>query len=194
MVGDGMGEDAAQDGQRAPTCGLSDFPAGEVTEPGGDIGRSDLGDLHSAERRLHQAADIGLSVAESKSGVKKMSEGFEFLGFSVLGRYLRPRPKSLSAFKDRVRSLTRRQAPVSIRQMIEDLNPVIRGWGNYFALGDVVELFLGLAGWIRTRLRSKARGSMARLISRRIMPNSVLRDLGLVSLEQIVRTRRLSPT
>lgn len=138
-------------------------------------------------------ADIGLSVAESKSGVKKMSEGFEFLGFSVLGRYLRPRPKSLSAFKDRVRSLTRRQAPVSIRQMIEDLNPVIRGWGNYFALGDVVELFSGLDGWIRTRLRSKARGSMARLISRRIMPNSVLRDLGLVSLEQIVRARRLSP-
>jgi RNA-directed DNA polymerase len=138
-------------------------------------------------------ADMGLRVAEAKSGVKRMSEGFEFLGFNVLGRYLRPRPKSLSAFKDRVRTLTRRQAPVSLTQMIEDLNPVLRGWGNYFALGDVVELFMDLDGWIRTRLRSKARGSMARLISRRIMPNRVLRDLGLVSLEDIVRARRLSP-
>jgi RNA-directed DNA polymerase len=138
-------------------------------------------------------ADMGLSVAESKSGVKKMSEGFEFLGFIVLGRYLRPSAKSLSAFKERVRSLTRRKAPVSIAQMIKDLNPLIRGWGNYFALGDVVELFSDLDGWIRTRLRSKARGSMARLISRKIMPNRVLRDLGLVSLENIVRARRLSP-
>lgn len=138
-------------------------------------------------------ADMGLAVAEAKSGVKRMSEGFEFLGFSVLGRYLRPRPKSLSAFKDRVRSLTRRQAPISLTKMIEDLNPVLRGWGNYFALGDVVELFKDLDGWIRTRLRSKARGSMARLISRQIMPNRALRDLGLVSLEDIVRARRLSP-
>ena len=141
----------------------------------------------------HVLADMGLQVAEAKSGVKRASEGFEFLGFSVVGRYLRPRPKALSAFKVRVRSLTRRQAPVSLHQMIEDLNPVLRGWGNYFALGDVVSLFQDLDSWIRMRLRSKARGSKARLVSNAIMPNRVLRAYGLVSLEDIVRTRRLSP-
>jgi hypothetical protein len=67
---------------------------------------------------------------------------------------------------------------------------LLRGWGYYFAIGDVVELFSD--GWIRTRLRSKARGSMARLISRKIMPNRALRDLGLVSLEEMARARRLS--
>lgn len=77
----------------------------------------------------HVLADMGLQVAEAKSGVKRASEGFEFLGFSVVGRYLRPRPRALSAFKDRVRVLTCRQAPVSLHQMIEDLNPVLRGWG-----------------------------------------------------------------
>ncbi len=138
-------------------------------------------------------ADMGLHVAESKSGVKKMTEGFEFLGFIVLGRYLRPRPKSLSAFKERVRSLTRRKAPVSIPQMIKDLNPLLRGWANYFAIGDVLELFSDLDGWIRTRLRSKARGSKARYISTLKMPNHLLRSLGLVSLEEIARARRLSP-
>ncbi len=137
--------------------------------------------------------DMGLHVAESKSGVKKMTEGFEFLGFIVLGRYLRPRPKSLSAFKERVRSLTRRKAPVSIPQMIKDLNPLLRGWANYFAIGDVLELFSDLDGWIRTRLRSKARGSKARYISTLKMPNHLLRSLGLVSLEEIARARRLSP-
>lgn len=125
--------------------------------------------------------------------MKKASEGFEFLGFSVVGRYLRPRPKALSAFKVRVRSLTRHQAPVSLHQMIEDLNPVLRGWGNYFALGDVVSLFEDLDAWIQMRLRSKVRGSKAQQVSNAIMPNRVLRAYGLVSLETIVRNRRLSP-
>lgn len=151
-------------------------------------------DAQAADALARQIlADMGLQVAEAKSGVRKMNEGFEFLGFSVLGRFLRPRPKSMSAFKDRVRSLTRRQAPVSLSHMIEDLNPVLRGWGNYFALGDVVSLFEDLDSWIRMRLRSKARGSKARQASNWIMPNRVLSDLGLVSLESIVRARHLSP-
>ena len=70
---------------------------------------------------------------------------------------------------------------------------MLRGWGYYFAIGDVVELFSDLDGWIRTRLGSKARGSMARLISRKIMLDRALRDLGLVSLEEMARASRLSP-
>jgi len=138
-------------------------------------------------------ASMGLEVAEAKSGITRVASGFEFLGFSVVGRYLRPRPKALMAFKDRVRQLTRRQAPVSLQQMVLDLNPVLRGWGNYYAIGDVVTLFGSLDGWIRTRLRSKARGSKARLVSRAIMPNRAFVAMRLVSLEDIVRTRRLSP-
>lgn len=138
-------------------------------------------------------ADIGLEVAEHKSGIRKVTAGFEFLGFSIFGRRLRPRPRALSTFKDRVRRLTRRQAPVSLRQMIVDLNPLLRGWGNYFALGDVISLFEDLDSWIRTRLRSKVRGSKARLVSSQKLPNRVLFALGLVSLEDIVRAQRLSP-
>ncbi len=154
---------------------------------------------HRVEARAADAlvrqilADMGLQVAEEKSGVRRMTEGFEFLGFSVVGRYLRPRPNALNAFKDRVRNLTRRQAPVSLPHMIQDLNPVLGGWGTYFALGDVVGLFEDLDGWIRMRLRSKVRGSKARSVSNSIMPNHELRTLGLVSLETIVRARRLSP-
>lgn len=47
-----------------------------------------------------------LEVAEAKSGVKRVNEGFEFLGLTVLGRFLRPRPAALARFKDRVRALT----------------------------------------------------------------------------------------
>ena len=140
----------------------------------------------------HIVEDMGLEVADAKSGIKRVNDGFDFLGFTIQGRFLRPRPVALARFKDRVRALTRRQAPVSLRQMIEDLNPTIRGWGNYFAAGTVAELFDDLDKWIRMRLRSKVRGSKARLVSSRKMPTRVLANLGLVSLVDL-RAATLSP-
>ncbi|MEO7836733.1 MAG: group II intron reverse transcriptase/maturase [Acidimicrobiales bacterium] len=139
--------------------------------------------------------DVGLEVAEAKSGVKRVTDGFEFLGFTVHGRFLRPRPRTLTSFKDRVRSRTRRTAPVSLQRMIDQLNPTLRGWGNYFAMGDVVSLFVDLDKWIRMRLRSKARKrfkSKGGVDSHR-WPNHLFDELGLVRLEHLARKRRLSP-
>jgi len=138
-------------------------------------------------------ADMGLEVAEAKSGVRRVSEGFDFLGFTYHGRFLRPRPAAVRRFKDRVRARTRRTAPVSLRHMIEDLNPLLRGWGNYFAMGDVVAQFSDLDKWIRMRLRSKVRGSKAGPVSNAKLPTRALTALGLVSLEPLARSRRLSP-
>jgi RNA-directed DNA polymerase len=137
-------------------------------------------------------ADIGLEVAEDKSGIRKVADGFEFLGFTFQGRFLRPRPKALTRFKDEVRRHTRRLAPVSLAQMIKDLNPVLRGWGNYFKVGDVTSLFEDLDKWIRMRLRSKVIRRHATTLSNRKMPNHILRSLGLVSLDDI-RRAHLSP-
>jgi len=137
-------------------------------------------------------ADIGLEVAEAKSGIVHVREGFEFLGFQFQWRFLRPRPRALASFKDRVRSRTRRNAPVSLGQMIEDVNPLIRGWGNYFAAGHVAELFDDLDKWIRMRLRSKVIQRHATSVSNRKMPTHILRSLGLVSLVDLHRAK-LSP-
>jgi len=137
-------------------------------------------------------ADIGLEVAEAKSGIVAVRDGFEFLGFSFQGRFLRPRPRALSRFKDEVRRRTRRLAPVPLREMIDQLNPVIRGWGHYFKVGDVTSLFEDLDKWIRMRLRSKVIRRHATALSNAKMPNRVLRRLGLVSLDDL-RRAHLSP-
>lgn len=137
-------------------------------------------------------ADIGLEVAETKSGIVPVRDGFEFLGFTFHGRFLRPRPKALNRFKDEVRKRTRRLAPVPLRQIIEDLNPVIRGWGNYYLIGDVQSLFDDLDGWIRMRLRSKVIRRHATHLSNAKMPHRVLVGLGLVSLGEL-RRNMLSP-
>jgi group II intron reverse transcriptase/maturase len=149
--------------------------------------------VEAADRLVRAiVADIGLEVAEAKSGIVKVRDGFEFLGFTFLGRFLRPRPRALSRFKDEVRRRTRRLAPVPLREMIEDLNPLIRGWGNYFKVGDVTSLFEDLDSWIRMRLRSKVIRRHATTGSNAKMPNHILRGLGLVSLDSL-RRAYLSP-
>lgn len=140
-------------------------------------------------------ADIGLEVAETKSGVKRVNDGFEFLGFTIQGRFLRPRPRALTDFKNRVRQRTRRKAGISLQQMVTELNPTLRGWGNYFAIGDVVSLFEDLDKWIRMRLRSKARTRFKSKggIDNHRWPNHLFDGLGLVRLEHLARQHRLSP-
>jgi RNA-directed DNA polymerase len=43
--------------------------------------------------------------------------------------YAVPREKSVARIKDQIRTLTQRRAPVTLRDMIEVINPIIRGWG-----------------------------------------------------------------
>jgi RNA-directed DNA polymerase len=152
--------------------------------------------VEAADRLVRSIlSDIGLSVSEAKSGIVRVQDGFEFLRFTFHWRFLRPRPRALASFKDRVRSRTRRQAPVSMSQMIDQLNPILRGWGNYYAMGDVVSLFEDLDNWIRMRLRSKARRRFkAKGLADNVRwPNRAFDDLGLVRLEHLARARKLSP-
>jgi len=62
------------------------------------------------------------------------------------------REKSLKAFKDKVRSKTRRSQGRSLKAIIADLNPTIRGWFNYFKHAHPWT-FETLDGFIRRRLR-----------------------------------------
>ncbi len=152
--------------------------------------------VEAADRLVRSIlSDIGLSVSEAKSGIVHVEDEFEFLGFTFYWRFLRPRPRALASFKDRVRSRTRRTAPVSMTQMIDRLNPLLRGWGNYYAIGDVLSLFDELDKWIRMRLRSKARKRFkARgIVDAKKWPNKAFDDLGLVRLDHLARARRLSP-
>jgi RNA-directed DNA polymerase len=137
-------------------------------------------------------ADIGLSVAEAKTGIIRVDRRFEFLGFSIGETSLRPRPSAIDRFKRQVKALTGRKTPVTLARMIERLNPMIRGWGNYFAIGTVVRLYGQLDGWIRERLRSKVKRRKARR-SHLEMTNCWFARLGLVSLLDLRQRAALSP-
>lgn len=139
-------------------------------------------------------ADIGLSLNEDKSGVRNLQrDEIEFLGFCFYaGRFLRPRSRAVASFKAQIRYLTRRQRGMSLQAVIDSINPVIRGWGNYFVDGHVANLFRALDKWIRMRLRSYKRKRVAKPGLNWQFPTATLEGMGLVSLVSMLQ-RHLFP-
>ncbi len=94
---------------------------------------------------------------------REPGHGFEFLGYRFEGGRRSVRKKSLAALKDVMRHKTRRSRSrgYSLKRIIEDLNPILRGWFAYFkhALPWTFRL---LDGFIRRRLRSLLRKQQKR--------------------------------
>ncbi len=103
---------------------------------------------------------LKLKVNKSKSAVGRVNER-KFLGFTVFwnrkGQPLRGiAPVSIKRFKERIRRTTRRICGCSLRQVIIDLTPLLRGWKGYYGFCETQWTLRDLDGWIRRRLRSIA--------------------------------------
>ena len=83
-------------------------------------------------------------------------QGFEFLGYRFEAGRRWVRGKSFKGFKDKVREKTKRTRGESLRTIVEDLTPMIRGWFGYFKHADRTTFGL-LDGFIRRRLRAVLR-------------------------------------
>ena len=75
-------------------------------------------------------------------------------------------------------------------QIIEDLNPMLRGWFNYFKHADP-QTFSPIDGFVRRRLRSIARKHLKKsggtgrcLIDHKLWPNSYFAELGLFTMRE----------
>src|SRR5690625_3844477 len=91
-------------------------------------------------------------------------------------------------YKDKIRHLSRRQQGKSLIEVIRKLNEVIRGFSNYFRVGNVRVKFKGMDKWIRMRERSYIRGKRSMESNWRI-PNKVLDQAVLVSMVNLLTDR-----
>jgi group II intron reverse transcriptase/maturase len=102
------------------------------------------------ERRLK------LKVNASKSAVARPWER-KFLGYSMTWHQkpkLKIAPQSRERLAEKIRTTLRKARGGSLKQAIERLNPVLRGWVAYFRLTDVKSVLEDLDGWIRRKLRT----------------------------------------
>jgi group II intron reverse transcriptase/maturase len=149
---------------------------------------------------------LGVVLNEEKTRIVHVNHGFEFLGYKIKrgqralklsgekiksktrqgALYAYPRQKSIDHFKDQIRKRTRRKAPLRTRELIDQINPVIRGWGNYYRRSHVRRLFNQLDRWIVRRLWSH-RHKRWRNGGWKTLPHAKLYgELGLVSLIHLI--------
>jgi group II intron reverse transcriptase/maturase len=133
-------------------------------------------DADEAMRRLRIVLEqLRLTLHPEKTRIVETGLGKD--GFNFLGCYLRivrshfrkkeylfrwPSPKSMNRIRERVREITdrrRRAGMKDLREVIGDLNPILRGWGNYFRTGNASIKFVQIDRFVRDRL--------IRLLSRR---------------------------
>jgi len=130
-----------------------------------------------AEVALAMAGDIlgelGLQLHPGKTklvDLREGREGFDFLGCHFRARmsgrlweqkqivryYLHrwPSQKAMRRLREKIHDRTdRRYAGTDIRVVIDGLNPILRGWGNYFRTGNAADKFTQLDRYVTWRLR-----------------------------------------
>src|ERR1700741_677087 len=99
---------------------------------------------------------LKLKVNEAKSAVARPQErkflGFGFTAGPDIKRTIAP--KSLDRFKQRIRDITRRAKGASMKTIMEELAPYMRGWCGYFGFCETPEGLIALTRWVRLRLRA----------------------------------------
>jgi len=96
---------------------------------------------------------LKLKVNCNKSAVDRPNKR-KFLGFTIgTGGKTSPAKKSIARFVDKVRRITSPTKGLSIEQVFEKLNPLLRGWLNYFGNCDTPSKLRKLGEWVRHRVR-----------------------------------------
>ncbi|MDP2350077.1 MAG: group II intron reverse transcriptase/maturase [Chloroflexota bacterium] len=162
-------------------------------------------------------ADLGLELHPDKTRIVDLEEGregFDFLGCHfharVSGRLLErgirryylhrwPSARSMKRVRSRVKELTgrNRNGTRDVRVLIRDLNPVLRGWGNYFRTGNAAAKFRQVDRYVVDRLRRflvKRQGRNLRPGQTRRWTEDWLNGLGLYRLRGTIRYLRGSVT
>lgn len=145
-------------------------------------------------------AENGLALHPDKTHVgdcRQPGEGFEFLGYRFEAGQRQVRKKSLQRLKEKIRKKTRRTIGKSLKQVVSDLNPMLRGWFGYFKHAPE-RTFLRLDGLIRRRLRAIMRKHLKRpgfgrcLNDHQRWPNSFFAQVGLFTMHTALLEARQS--
>ena len=107
---------------------------------------------------------LKLTLNPQKTKIVDMNkESFDFLGFCFqkFGKtksgwklpYMTPSKKAMKKVKDAIRVITcRKSAYEGLMQKVEKLNPLIRGWRNYFQHGNSTKRFKQLDEFVWMKL------------------------------------------
>lgn len=98
--------------------------------------------------------DLKLQVNAEKTHITHSNDGVKFLGVEIHSNYTRIQVRKVERFKQKVKALTRRGGGKPLTVVITHLNPVLRGFYQYFRVANCKGQLIKLMRWIRRRLRA----------------------------------------
>ena len=121
--------------------------------------------VKAVNRRLREElAKLRVVINEDKSRMAdlKQGESFTFLGFeyrrilSLRGKwrpYYAPKLKKRTALFEKLREIFRQHVSWPVAKVIEKINPILRGWVNYFRVGHSSRCFAMVKRWVEKKVR-----------------------------------------
>jgi len=121
--------------------------------------------LRGVHRRVREElAKLGLQVNEDKTRIVDLNRGesFAFLGFDfrrvrsrrgVWRPQYTPKLKARTTLLRKLKEIFRRFISQPVDRVIEPINPIIRGWVNYFRLGHASRCFGYVQDWVEKKVR-----------------------------------------
>jgi RNA-directed DNA polymerase len=121
--------------------------------------------LPAVEKRLREElAALQVEINEEKSRIVDLGRGesFGFLGFDfrcirsrrgVWRAHYTPKLKKRTALLRKLKGVFRRHRSQPVDRVIYLINPVLRGWVNYFAVGNSGECFSFIQDWVEKKVR-----------------------------------------
>jgi len=96
--------------------------------------------------------DRGLTFSNEKTRIVNLDEGFDFLGFNVrqyrvtgarsgYRLLIKPSRQSVAAIKQKLKQAFRERRGFRVDAVIGTVNPILRGWANYFRIGVSATVF-----------------------------------------------------
>lgn len=121
-----------------------------------------------AYRRLREEITrLGISLNLEKTKIVDMSRGetFEFLGFEFRQAInkgkrmalLNPKKKKVQELRNKVKELLRNSRDKKVIEVIKELNPILRGWVNYYRIGHCSRILTQIKIWVERKVRRFAR-------------------------------------
>ena len=119
----------------------------------------------AVEKRLREElAKLGVEINQEKTKMANLEKGeiFSFLGFDFCKRrnwkgekvvVCTPRGKAKASLKLKIREIFKQNKSHPVKWVIEQINPILRGWTNYFRVGNSAKCFGGIRDWIEKKVR-----------------------------------------
>jgi len=121
--------------------------------------------MEAVPRRLREElAKLNVRLNEEKSRVVDLSRGesFGFLGFdfrrvrSLRGRWraqYTPKRKVRTALLRKLKEVFQQYDSQPVGRVIKEINPILRGWVNYFRIGHAARCFAAVRCWVEQKVR-----------------------------------------